>query len=98
MSDEEKCIAWRWGVNDQVISRIPCKLWGVVLTGDGAGVADITLRDGHSTTGDVILTLKAVQNGSEVVIFEKPIKTVKGLFLDVGSNVTGALVLWDLIE
>jgi len=95
--DQEKPLSWRWITVDSLISPVPCLLWGVVLIGSAAGAADVTLRDGQNIGADIIIALSCVASDNVPVMFPKPIRTTKGLFCDIGSNVTGVLVLWDPI-
>ena len=98
MNEKVKPCGWRWVTSDSLISPEPCLLWGVVLVGSAAGAADVTMRDGHNTGGDIIFTLSCVASDNVPLMFSQPIMCQKGLFCDVGSNVTGVLVLWDPLE
>jgi hypothetical protein len=88
---------WTRVTNDQVVSNSPAWLAAVILTDDGNGNADITLYDGESTDDPAILTVRASQNSTKSLTFTQPLKTERGLYVDVGSNVNEALIqlVWD---
>lgn len=66
----------------------------LTLVSDGVGVADVTLYDGPSAAGENILTLRALQNDTRHLPYPDPLEVLDGLFVDVGSNVSGLLVVW----
>jgi len=89
-----KKIGWRWCTNDQLISPGPVFLLAVMLTSTGAGAATVTIRNGHNTGDEIALVVSALANYTSPVSPVYPIYLDKGLFVDVGSNVAGALVIY----
>jgi len=59
-----------------------------------AAGADVTLYDGENNTGDLIVTLKSAAVTGHKFKPPVPIYCRKGLYVDIGSNVTGVLVMW----
>jgi len=92
--EDIKKIGWKWCTVDQLVSPGPVFLLAVMLTSTGAGAAQVTIRNGHNTGGEVALVVSALANYTSPVSPVYPIYLDKGLFVDVGSNVLGALVLY----
>jgi hypothetical protein len=88
-------LGWRRVTADGQIARGPVDLWGFILTGDGVGVADVALYDGANTSGRAVLDLWASTVESKVVLLPRPMPLEDGLYIDVGSNVTSLLVLFE---
>jgi len=90
-------MAWTNTGVDAVITNAPAYLHGLVLLASAAG-GDATLYDGTDAgAGRKIGTFKGGANLSNQVVFYPPLPCERGLFLDVGSNVTEVLVHWDPI-
>ncbi|RLI42035.1 hypothetical protein DRO69_10875 [Candidatus Bathyarchaeota archaeon] len=92
--DDVKKIGWKWCVNDQLISPGPVFLLAAMLVADSGGTAEAALYNGHNTTGQVALVLRAPANNPAPITPIYPIYLDKGLYLDVGSNVRGVLVIF----
>jgi len=88
---------WTRVTNDQVVSNTPAWIKSVILTDNGSGAADITLYDGSSTSDPAILKIRAAQNSTKHVEFSSPFITLRGLYVDIGSNVNEALIqlVWE---
>jgi len=85
--------AWKEAQVDQVtadklVCGKPCFLLSACLVASSVGAATVVLRDGHSTSGDALITLGAPTSGNDHRNFSFPIYFKKGLYADVGSNVT----------
>lgn len=87
-------LPWQWVTSDQVISKRPCWLHAAYLVPSGAD-ADATLYDGENATEPKIITIDA--SSVDLTPFEppKPVYCSRGLFVDIGSNVSGVLVIWE---
>lgn len=85
--------SWSWVTADRLLSRGPCEVVYVMLTG-GAGNADVTLYDGENTSGDRLFTLEALQHVSQQIHLSVPIYCRRGLYVDIGTNVTGCFIQW----
>lgn len=91
--DEAKEYSWKWITGDELLSHGRCELCLIVLTSsDGNG--DVTLYDGENTNGRQICKFEGLANRSVPFGFHHHIYCRRGLYIDVGSNVTGLLVQW----
>jgi len=70
----------------------PCFLYAAHLTADAVGPATALIRDGHDSNGDIKLDLAALTSSKDNRNFDPPLYLKKGLYLDVGSNVTSVVV------
>ena len=89
---EEIEASWANVTYDLCLVRKPVKLFQVILTDDGVGVADVTIRDGHNDGGKVVSIVRTLQNATLQLNAEEGITLNQGLFIDVGSNVGSCLV------
>ena len=85
-------IGSRWVTTDQVVKTTPGDVYSVTLTAGAGGAATVTIRDGHNTGADAVLVVGSVASQTTQVLFMVPIPTTKGIYVDVGSNVTGVLI------
>lgn len=88
-----KAYAWRWCEKDQVLTRSPCELVYAHLVVSAAST-DSYLYDGENTSGEKIVPLVAAAVTGLEFRPPVPIYCRRGLFVDVGTNVTGILVQW----
>lgn len=79
---------------DSVLSRKACFVHGVHLTGSSGGASTATVYNGESTGDDVKIDLSCATSGRDNKRFAPPLYFDKGLYVDVGSNVTSVLVQW----
>lgn len=86
---------WENFSKDTVVSERACKLVQAVITSNGVGEADATLYDGLNTSGRKILMICATDENMHSVRFNPPLPCSEGLYLDVGTNVDGVLVVWE---
>jgi len=92
--DDPKRVGWKWCTVDQLVSPGPCFLLGIMLTASSAGAATATIRNGHNTGGEIVCVVGASASWTVTFPPQSPIYLDKGLFVDVGSNVTGVLVMY----
>lgn len=85
--------SWAWVTADRRLSLGPCELVFALLTA-GAGNADVTLYDGENTSGDIILTLEALQHVTQQAHLLVFAYCRRGLYVDIGTNVTGCFIQW----
>lgn len=85
--------AWRYVTADQVLSCGPCELLFAYLVVSAAST-DSYLYDGDSDSGDLITPLVSATARGHPFSPKAPIYCRKGLYVDVGTNVTGILVQW----
>jgi len=79
---------------DAQVCPQPCWLHGAYLVVSAAG-SDSYLYDGHGTGGEKIVTLESAVATGHPFTPPKPIYCKQGLYLDVGTNVTGIFVQWE---
>jgi hypothetical protein len=87
-----------WVTTDGLAFDGPAHLRGLTVVSDGGGVADVTLYDGLNDDGQLLGTFKALSDDSRVCIQAPGIPVVMGLYVDVGSNLEGALLSWEPME
>lgn len=77
---------------DKKVSNGPCFLSAAHLTASSGGAATAIVRDGHDTTGEAKIHLAALTSATDPRFFNPPLFFRRGLYIDVGSNVTSLLV------
>lgn len=84
--------AWQNMAVDRLVSRGPCVLHAVYLLTSTDG-GDVTLYEGQdSASGDKIITVEGSADRTKVVHFSPALPCQRGLYVDVGSNVTEVMV------
>jgi len=93
MEGEVKEYSWKFATVDMVLCNGPCEL-EYFNVAPSAGAAECALYNGVDTSGELIIPVYlAVQLNYEYNP-NPPIYCSKGLFIDIGDNVTGVLVQW----
>ena len=77
---------------DKKFSNRPCFVSAAHLVASSGGAATAIVRDGHDTGGEAKIYLAALTSATDRAFFNPPIYFKKGLYVDVGSNVTSVLV------
>ncbi len=77
---------------DKKFSNGPCFLSAAHLTASSGGAATAIIRDGHDITGEAKIYLSALTSATDPRFFNPPIYFKKGLYVDVGLNVTSVMV------
>lgn len=93
MEVDSKQYSWAWVTGDRLLSHGACELLCAFLTPDGTA-ADVTLYDGENTNGDKIIKFTSPNNPTRAFSPKVPVYCRRGLYVDVGSNVTGIFVQW----
>lgn len=93
MHDSEK-YSWAWVTADQKLSSGPCNLLYAYLVVSAAST-DSHLYDGQNDQGDRVVTLESAVATGHPFRPPAPIFCRKGLYVDVGTNVTGIFVQWE---
>jgi len=78
---------------DQVISKTPGCIVAIIITPSSASKrADVTLYDGESTSDPQIIHVMGGTGENKVINFSPPLKTQRGLYLDVGGDCQEVLI------
>jgi hypothetical protein len=90
---ESKEYSWAWVTADLLLSHGPCELLFAYLV-VSAACADSHLYDGESAAGEKIVTLEAAGATGHSFKPKEPVYCRRGLYVDVGTSVTGIFVQW----
>lgn len=90
---ESKEFSWAWVTVDRVLSHAPCELLYAYLVVSAAST-DTHLYDGESASDDKIATLESAVATGHPFQPKESVYCRKGLYVDVGTNVTGVFVQW----
>jgi len=77
---------------DSLVSPEPCFLFSVCLAANSSGVSTAVIRNGHNTDADIVIDLACLASTVNDRNFDPPLLFTKGLYVDVGANVTSVLV------
>lgn len=77
---------------DSLICPEPCFLVSVSMVASPAGAATAIIRDGHNTDAEAVIDLAAIASYNDTRHYAYPIFFKRGLYVDVGLNVTSVLV------
>ncbi len=90
--------AWDTFAADAIVHNGPCLLHGIVVLASAAG-GDVTLYEGlDATSGHKVGTFKGGANLSNPVMLPAPRYCARGVYLDVGSNITEVQVGYTPID
>jgi len=89
-------LLWEWVTASKIVESGPCFLVGADLSPSANG-ADATIYDGLDATGRRIDTLVASTKTNQPLLLPGRILCHSGIYIAIGSNVTGVLVLWQKI-
>jgi hypothetical protein len=93
MELESKAYSWAWVTEDRKLTDRECELISAHLVVSAAST-DSALYNGPDANGDKIIALEAAAATLKSFNPRVPIYCNKGLFVDVGTSVTGILVQW----
>lgn len=79
---------------DSVVSERGCFLFRVIITPRDTKKGDITLYNGLNAGGMKIANLRTSTGHSALYNFGNDFYCAEGLYLDVGGDVEGVLVVW----
>jgi hypothetical protein len=85
--------SWRRITKDAQLSTGSCELCYVTVEPSGDG-SDVAVYDGENANGDEITTLVAATKTNPEFRPLRPVYCRRGLFIDIGSNVTAVFVQW----
>lgn len=86
---ESLCWEFRVMTADGVVCNEPGFLGSIVLTPSSSGAATALLYNGFSTSDELLMPLSTITSYSKDISLITPIPFTKGLYVDIGSNVTG---------
>lgn len=88
--------SWAYVAADVCLARGPCELvWAYVVP--TAATTDSALYDGTDTQGEKITDLKVADVAGGDFAPPVPVYCDKGLYVDVGTSITGIFVLWKML-
>jgi len=89
-------ILWEWVTASKIVESGPCFLVGVDLSPSG-NAATSSVYDGQDASGKLIDTLVRATKDNLDLMLPGKIRCQSGIFISVGANTTGVLVLWQKI-
>lgn len=90
---ESKEYSWAWVTADRLLSHGACELLFAYLVVSAAST-DSAIYDGENTTGDKIVDLKSAAVTGHPFEPAVPVYCRKGLYVDIGTSVTGIFIQW----
>lgn len=96
MEGDSRTVSRQWVTAHALLCEKECELLFAYLA-PSAATADVTLYDGENITGELIATLKSAAVTGHKFKPPVPIHCRKGLYVYVGSNVTGLFVMWKVL-
>lgn len=90
---ESREVSWAWVTADRLLHQGACELIFAFLVVSAAS-SDTHLYNGENTLGEKVATLEAAVATGQPFDPPVPIYCPKGLYIDIGSSVTGVLVMW----
>jgi len=91
---KNKNVAWAWATSDRVLSPKPCWLHYAYLVVSAAST-DTHLYNGDNAGGEKITSLVSQSVTGHEFRPPEPVYCSQGLYIDVGTNVTGVFVQWE---
>lgn len=92
-----KNVQWAYVTSDRQLAKTPCWLhWAYLVV--SAASTDSALYDGAGTGGSKIADLKSAAVTGHEFRPKEPVYCRQGLYVDVGTSVSGIFVEWELEE
>lgn len=89
---------WTLATGDQIINEGETLLYGfVMLSKDGEGILNI-YEGNDAMSGRLILGITEDDYPTPIVMFNKPLRLERGLFVDFGSKTRSVLFQWSPIK
>lgn len=80
--------------SDQLICKTRCLFGGIIVNASTDG-GDVAVYNGNDAgSGDLFHTFQGLANESLPILLPNPVLFERGLFVDVGSNITNVTILW----
>ena len=93
MGTDSKEYSWAWVTADRLLTDLECELVFAHMAVSGAET-DTHLRNGVDANADIVVTLKSAAVTGHKFNPKEPVYCRKGLYVDIGDNVTGIFVQW----
>jgi len=93
MDLESKNYSWEYVIADKCLTESECELVYACLV-PSAATTDSALYNGRSTSGKKIIDLKDAVVANGEFNPSVPVYCPNGLYVDVGTSVTGIFVMW----
>jgi hypothetical protein len=90
---DSKEYSWAWVTASRMLTDVPCELVMVSVVPSGT-TTDTIVYDGTNTKGDQITQFNITIVLNWDFTPSVPIYCRKGLYVTVGTNVTGVFILW----
>jgi hypothetical protein len=68
---------------------------GGLLLADGVGASTVAIYDGLDTSGELIDSFSVAASTPQVRVFERGLNLARGLYIDLGSNVSVFTAYYD---
>ena len=81
-----------------VIHRNKCLLLGVLLEPDGTNASYVDIFDGENTTEPKMARIRTEATTGDPKFFYPPVFLERGLFVDLGANLTAVTVFSKSVE
>jgi len=88
---------WVHATFDQVVCTAPGWIGSIIVVPSGQDKkGEATIYDGESTSDPQIVSVKTLTGETKQIIFSPPMKTQRGLYVDVGGDTEEVLIqhLW----
>ncbi len=90
---DSRSYSWAWVTSDQLLTEKPAELVSATLV-PSAATTDSAIYNGRNASGDKVIGLKRATVDNLDFAPPVPIYCDKGIYVDVGTSVTGILVQW----
>lgn len=90
--DSKECL-WEFVTADRCLTRNPCELLFAQLVPSGT-TTTTSIYNGVDTNGQKIIQLNASTATNKTFRPGVPVYCERGLYIDIGSSVTGCFVIW----
>lgn len=91
--DKETEYSCAWVTSDVCLSHGACELLYAYLVVSAAST-NSNIYNGENATGELMVTLKSAAVTGHAFSPSKPVYCRRGLYIDVGDNVSGIFVQW----
>ncbi len=76
-----------------VLYTLDCRIYGVVVTTDGATASYIDIFDGPTASMPLVMRIRAAATASAILIFDKPLLLSRGCYVTLGATISHATIL-----